>query len=193
MTKKEIIVESAARLIAEHSYDSVSIRQIAKEADVNSAMISYYFGGKIGLLREIFSQFATLTLSCVTTAFARSANMNELSAHTPQQFLTSARANRNVYIVGLKEFNRGRHELNDLNQELRDQSMLLFSAKLEEMGIADNTTDDESDMHYTAIMGIIFSDYLLGGGAYIDNDANFETYMRVVTTILQNGAPSLWE
>lgn len=193
MSKKEIILAASARLIADHSYDSVSIRQIADEANMNSAMISYYFGGKIGLLREIFSQFSTLTLTCVKAAFAQSSNMKELSVHTPREFLNSVRTNRNIYIVGLKEFNRDRHELNDLNQELRDESMRLFSAKLEEMGISADKSQEESDMHYTVIMGMIFSDYLLGGGAYIDDDAHFETYKRVVTSIMQNGAPSLWE
>ncbi|RDI13131.1 TetR family transcriptional regulator [Flavobacterium sp. AG291] len=47
------ILQVAERLFAEDGFDGTSIRQIAKEAKVNIAMISYYFGSKEKLLETL--------------------------------------------------------------------------------------------------------------------------------------------
>ena len=49
------IIETAERLFAEKSYDGTSVRDIAEEAGINVAMISYYFGSKEKLLEALFS------------------------------------------------------------------------------------------------------------------------------------------
>lgn len=49
------ILEIAEKLFAEHGFDGTSVRQIAKEADINIAMISYYFGSKEKLLDTLLS------------------------------------------------------------------------------------------------------------------------------------------
>ncbi len=50
---KERLLKAATGLFAEAGYDKVSIRQIADKAGANSAMISYYFGSKEKLYREV--------------------------------------------------------------------------------------------------------------------------------------------
>lgn len=47
------IERAGLRLFAEDGYERVSIRDVAEAAQVNSAAISYYFGGKAGLYRQI--------------------------------------------------------------------------------------------------------------------------------------------
>lgn len=54
--KKMAILEAAEKLIADNGYDGTSIRDIAQSADVNVAMISYYFGSKAELLHAIFEK-----------------------------------------------------------------------------------------------------------------------------------------
>jgi AcrR family transcriptional regulator len=49
------ILEVAERLFAEHGFEGTSVRDIAHEAGVNVAMISYYFGSKEKLLEAVFS------------------------------------------------------------------------------------------------------------------------------------------
>ena len=53
---KEKLIEAGKRLFAEKGLAGVSIRQLAKEAGINSALISYYFGGKEGLYAAILEQ-----------------------------------------------------------------------------------------------------------------------------------------
>jgi AcrR family transcriptional regulator len=47
------ILQAAEKLFAEEGFDGASIRHIAKDAGVNIAMISYYFGSKEKLLEAL--------------------------------------------------------------------------------------------------------------------------------------------
>jgi len=51
--KQTDILLAAEKLFAEEGFDGASIRTIAKEANVNIAMISYYFGSKEKLLEAL--------------------------------------------------------------------------------------------------------------------------------------------
>ena len=47
------ILEAATKLFAMDSFAAVSIKQISVASGVNSALISYYFGGKNNLYQEV--------------------------------------------------------------------------------------------------------------------------------------------
>ena len=48
------IIQTAEKLFAERGFDGTSVRDIADEANVNVAMISYYFGSKEKLMEALF-------------------------------------------------------------------------------------------------------------------------------------------
>jgi AcrR family transcriptional regulator len=50
------IINIAEKLFASRGYDGTSVRDIAEEAGVNLAMISYYFGSKEKLMQALFEQ-----------------------------------------------------------------------------------------------------------------------------------------
>jgi AcrR family transcriptional regulator len=52
--KQILIMEAAEKLFAEKGFAGTSVRDISDEANVNLAMISYYFGSKEKLLETIF-------------------------------------------------------------------------------------------------------------------------------------------
>ena len=53
-SEKQIqILQVAETLFAEKGFDGTSIRNIAKEAKINVAMVSYYFGSKERLLESL--------------------------------------------------------------------------------------------------------------------------------------------
>ena len=54
---KTRILEAAISLFAQKGFAAVGVREIAAEAGVNIAMISYYFDGKVGILMEILEEF----------------------------------------------------------------------------------------------------------------------------------------
>jgi len=57
--KQKQIILTAERLFSEKGYEGTSVRDIADEAGVNIAMISYYFGSKEKLMEALFEQRTT--------------------------------------------------------------------------------------------------------------------------------------
>jgi AcrR family transcriptional regulator len=53
--KHILIIETAETLFAKKGYEGSTVRDIAEEAGVNIAMISYYFGSKEKLLEALFN------------------------------------------------------------------------------------------------------------------------------------------
>lgn len=52
------LVEAATELFVKHGFRDVSIREVARRAGANSALIAYYFGDKEGLFKEVFKAVA---------------------------------------------------------------------------------------------------------------------------------------
>lgn len=55
---KTKILAVATKLFAENGFDGTSTRDIAKATHLNLSLISYYFGGKEGLYKQILINFA---------------------------------------------------------------------------------------------------------------------------------------
>ncbi|MEO9211208.1 MAG: TetR family transcriptional regulator, partial [Ginsengibacter sp.] len=53
MDKKETILKSALKLFSSNGYEGTGVRAIAKDANVNVAMINYYFQSKEGLFEKM--------------------------------------------------------------------------------------------------------------------------------------------
>ena len=53
MDKKEVILSTAMKLFGQKGFEGTSVREIAADADVNPAMISYYFGSKEKLFEKL--------------------------------------------------------------------------------------------------------------------------------------------
>lgn len=59
LSPRESILYASADLFAQKGFAGVGVRDIAKKAGVNISMISYYFGGKIGILKAINEVYFT--------------------------------------------------------------------------------------------------------------------------------------
>ncbi|MBL4819671.1 MAG: TetR/AcrR family transcriptional regulator, partial [Gammaproteobacteria bacterium] len=53
---KQKLLDAARQLFISCEFKAVSVRQIAKSAGVNGAMVNYYFGGKRGLYLAMVEQ-----------------------------------------------------------------------------------------------------------------------------------------
>lgn len=51
---RDTLLEAAARLFSQNGYSAVSMREIAKAANANVGSLTYHFGSKANLLREIY-------------------------------------------------------------------------------------------------------------------------------------------
>src|SRR5450432_2452316 len=59
MDKREIILSTAMKLFGQKGFEGTSVREIASGADVNPAMISYYFGSKEKLFENVVEHKAS--------------------------------------------------------------------------------------------------------------------------------------
>lgn len=59
LDKKEHIINTAIELFAERGYEGTSIRDLAAKADVNIAMVNYYFGSKDKLFEAMIEYKAS--------------------------------------------------------------------------------------------------------------------------------------
>jgi AcrR family transcriptional regulator len=55
---KTRLLEAGAKLFAERGLEGTSVRDLAAEAGLNLSLVSYYFGGKEGLYKELLRNFA---------------------------------------------------------------------------------------------------------------------------------------
>jgi AcrR family transcriptional regulator len=53
---RETLLDAAVRLFSQSGYNAVSLRDIAKEADANVGSLTYHFGSKANLLRQIYER-----------------------------------------------------------------------------------------------------------------------------------------
>ena len=58
LDKKQHIISHAMQLFADKGFEATSIRDLAKVADVNVAMVNYYFGSKEKLMEAIIEEKA---------------------------------------------------------------------------------------------------------------------------------------
>lgn len=54
---REQLLQTATRLFSQKGYAATGVRELAREADVSLAAVSYFFGSKKGLLEEVLEQF----------------------------------------------------------------------------------------------------------------------------------------
>jgi AcrR family transcriptional regulator len=101
---KQRILDAGTRVFARKGYSGTGVREIAAEAGVNLAMVSYYFGGKSGLLEAILSGFfekVGVTVKAVTNETGPPEELLRKLIHT---MLRMVRGNTETFRVVLTEF-----------------------------------------------------------------------------------------
>jgi AcrR family transcriptional regulator len=74
---KQKVFDAAVSLFNNNGFSGTSVREIAKKAGVNVSLISYYFGGKKGLLEQLMISFLEGYLEVIDQIFK---NRDEMSA-----------------------------------------------------------------------------------------------------------------
>ena len=75
---KERILKTATKLFAQKGFGGTSVREIAKNAGVNVAMISYYWGGKKELYQGIIDDMVETQTKYATSALDFAVNPEDL-------------------------------------------------------------------------------------------------------------------
>ncbi len=138
---REQIFACALRLFARQGYDRTGMRELAREAGVNLAMVNYFFGSKQNLLREILDTFFS--------AYIAIARRELHSATTPQlrlrRFIRAAIAHfaehQEHLIIAITDLHHDDEELSSYKARWAEQMLHLLEqqvcAPLRQHGKAD--------------------------------------------------------
>ncbi len=80
---KRCIIDAAAKLFSRLGIDKCSTREIAKASESNISLISYYFGGKEGLYKEVMRSHALAVKDSVQSMLA----LDEVNSINKETFL----------------------------------------------------------------------------------------------------------
>ncbi len=107
--KREHIINTAIRLFATKGFEGTSIRDLASAADVNVAMVNYYFGSK----EKLFESMVEHNVAYTRGAFDEISNDNSLSEIEKIDKIIDLYVNR---IFSNREFHKVLHHEIQLNQ-----------------------------------------------------------------------------
>lgn len=83
---KDRLLIAGLALFSKHGFNGVSIRELAAQANANSSMITYHFGGKKGLYLAVYQYIADLLNKKVTAVFIdNEAIINHLDSQNNDQ------------------------------------------------------------------------------------------------------------
>ena len=133
-TDKQIhILQVAESLFAEKGFDATSIRNIAKEAQINIAMVSYYFGSKERMLEALIIYRATDLKMQLDTL--RMENLDPLQKINKliELYVTRVHCNSEIYKILHFEFSSKKRSINlDAFVELKKGNLKTLEKIIEE-------------------------------------------------------------
>lgn len=110
--KQHEILLVAERLFSEHGFDGTSVRDIAKAANINVAMISYYFGSKEKLLEAlIIARIAGLRLQ-IENLHKEALSPFEKIDKLIELYITRINKNKGMYQIIHFEISSKKREIN---------------------------------------------------------------------------------
>lgn len=86
------LTDAAQKEFAARGYDGASVRDIAKSAGVNSALVSYHFGGKEGLFEEVIDGTMSELGAKLAEAFSSTPDVVEATRRAVNVYLEHLRA-----------------------------------------------------------------------------------------------------
>ena len=106
------ILQVAEKLFAEEGFDGTSVRDIAKKANINVAMISYYFGSKEKLLESlVIYRIASMRLH-LENLFQENINPIEKIDKLIEFYIQRINSNRCMYQILHFEVSTKKREIN---------------------------------------------------------------------------------
>lgn len=194
---RQRILDAAISLFAQKGFAAVGVREMAAEAGVNIAMISYYFEGKVGILREIMVQFFdrySLVFEGIDDAAKPPQDCVRNLIHNIVDFV---RNNTELTMVSYNELPLDIPQIAELKAERIIAIIKKISGLVRRMGL------DPKDSFLIAVVGpslisTIFTNFrfrpvLQHVFQFEFDDAYYERYAETIATLFLNGVTGLAE
>ena len=105
---KKLLLDAALDLFYAKGYDAVGVQEIVDWAGVTKPTLYYYFGSKIGLLKNLLERGYSVMEEGVLEASRMQANLPEVLYKVAREFFDYAAAHEKFYLFMLALFYSGR-------------------------------------------------------------------------------------
>lgn len=135
---EERILEAARTVFVRHGTHAASLKEIAQEADVNQALLHYYFRDKKTLADTVFQQVASEFIPEIQTVFTANQPIEEKVETIVQKYVEFIREHPYlpVYIIG---------ELNQTPEEMKERIRSLGLAPFDELDALDEQLQEKAE------------------------------------------------
>ena len=144
---KQRILESAISLFAQKGFASVGVREIAKEANVNIAMISYYFEGKVGILKSVLEKFFDQYSQMLKDAVDEGRSTEEAVRRLIGHMVDFVRENTELALVAYNELPLDLPELAEIKVEKITRMIGIMGGLIKRFGL------DPEDTYHLGMIG----------------------------------------
>ncbi len=164
--KKEVILTVAEKLFSEQDFDAVSVRDIAKEANVNIAMISYYFGSKEKLFEALIIRRLESSQIILRSLITNEMTGGEKVHAVIEYYIDKLIDNRNIHRMINRELSsNNRTDLRDLLME-KIRGNREFIKGLMEEGVRKKEFKPEMDIDMTIMNFFATIQHTVGASYY---------------------------
>ncbi len=188
---KTRIFDAAVHLFALKSYGLVGVREIAQKAGVSISMISYHFGGKVGILEEIHARYFEVFKNMFKDAVRDDSSFEDNIRRFISGMVGLIRNKRDLSMAWFSGLSTDIPELR--NVKLLYQQLMATDAKklLGIMGL-DLTRDVQMiNILGGAIIHMIYSHFIsspvLTDELVQFDDAYYDRYIDIMTNLCLNG------
>lgn len=189
---RDRILDASTMLFARRGYAGNGIRDIAREAEVSVSMVSYHFGGKLGILREIFADFFEAYGSVVATALC-SDDPLDTKVHTlVSQTTHFLKTNEDAFRIVATELPHVQGEAGEYQSRYLAMIHDLTDRWLLPHVEGRPGCPDRESMHRIvgpALLSMIFSTFLFGNGLeeafrFRRDDEFYREYVEVISGLI---------
>jgi AcrR family transcriptional regulator len=194
---KKRILTAAISLFAQKGFAAVGVREIAAEAGVNIAMISYYFDGKVGILEEILEEFFCRYMQAFEGIDDKSKTSEACVRGLIHNIVHFVRENTDLAMVSYNELPLDIPEIAELKAKKITSLIQRISGLVLRMGF------DPSNVFVIAVVGpglisTIFTNFRLRPVMkqvfpFKFDDAYYERYADTIATLFLKGIEGLAE
>ena len=193
---KQNILDTAASLIARKGFAAVGVREIAKKSKVNISMISYYFGGKTGILKAIIADYFDSIGHSLKSVMDKGLPTESEIKEVIKNLARIMKDKENICRVAIFELPFDLPEVAEFKLNLVKRNRQFVGKKLQEgFRITDKTT------HMIighAFISLVYSNFLFGkmsnkSSGIIEDEKYYDKYSELISIIFLNGINGIKE
>lgn len=191
MEPRQRIQDAAISLFSQKGFAAIGVREIASAAEVNIAMISYYFKGKVGILKAIIEDFFDRLSEIFDHVDDKSKSPEECARLMIHNLISFVRENTELTMVTYNELPLDFPEIAEMKAEKISDLIQNISGLVHRFGL------DPKDIYQIGVIGpsliaTIFTNFrfkpvLKRVFKFEFNDAYYEKITNTISTLFLFG------